>query len=423
MTTPDAYDQLLRLAELFESTGGELRSRARLGERVLQDDEVAPSAELSPDTWRVLEEQLRAATGAGGLPSRGAELDADAVVVRATVRTYRWIDELTTAAHRTMGEVASRALGYLAPEVELGGVVAAAGLIETDALERDDVAAYLGELAAEVPELLEHVHTGGGLVETLQLRALLTSGAPSGDDGRLVALGGLRALGVEAMAPDLGAALRDAAGGLVEGAPASDAPVPAVAGSAPRGLEGLLTSLAAVPGNVRVQTTASHRYIAYLPGPGGRRRGALRLVGGDHAAYAEEVVDAIHRAVADDPAARVLLVGHGQGGATAAEVAASAASDAFVVEHVVTTGSPSSLLTRVPDTVRVLSLEDRGDPVAVLGSLVNATAGNRTTVVFEGPPAAGEDPYVVGGRAADASDHPQLVAELRRLRSQGFLAG
>ena len=64
-------------------------------------------------------------------------------------------------------------------------------------------------------------------------------------------------------------------------------------------------------------------------------------------------------------------------------------SDAFVVDDVVTAGSPPPRCRGIPDSVRVLSLEDRDDPVALLGSLVNAGAANRTDVVFD---AAGCEP-------------------------------
>jgi hypothetical protein len=78
----------------------------------------------------------------------------------------------------------------------------------------------------------------------------------------------------------------------------------------------------------------------------------------------------------------------------------------------------------------VLALEDRSDPVAVLGSLVNAGVGNRLTVVFDGATEAGSDladrrgvaAYVAGGRAADAAPHPELRAAITRIRELGYLA-
>ena len=74
----------------------------------------------------------------------------------------------------------------------------------------------------------------------------------------------------------------------------------------------------------------------------------------------------------------------------------------------------------------MLSLEDRADPVALLGSLLSAGATNRLVVVFDGGDAqdGGEEPaYVVGGRAADRADHPDLRAEITRIQGLGYLAG
>ncbi|MDN4161357.1 hypothetical protein [Nocardioides abyssi] len=421
----DKYERMTRLADLFDAAGEEARSRAALGAEVLGDPDVADSAEVARASWTEVERDVLAATGEKhGLLARSAELDADALVVRATVATYRWIDELAEEASRTLGAIAGRAIGYLAPEVALGGPVVSAGLIETDALDRDGVAAYLSELAQEHPDLLEHVSGRGGLLDTLSMRSLLTVGLLAGETGRAAARGGLRALGVDELRTDLGAALRDVAGGVVDepedpAVPSGEVPG---AGGAPRGLAGLMTALEGVAASVAVERVAEGRWIAYLPGPsGGGRR--LRLVSGDPTPYAAQVVRAVEAAVGDDPAARVMLVGSAQGGVTAAEVAA--ASPSFTVEQVVTAGAPGAQVTRVPEPTRVLALEDRADPVALLGSLMNLETPNRVTVVFEAGAVDGSagSAYVVGGRAADAADHPALRAELDRLASLGYLAG
>ncbi|WP_127479255.1 hypothetical protein [Nocardioides pantholopis] len=422
----DRYEQMTRLAALFDSAGGELRRRATLGEEILADPEVADSAELSPRTWQQVEEDLRGATGRHGLLGRSAELDADALVVRATVQTYRWIDELQQIAYDTLGSIAGRAIGYLAPEVALGGTVVSAGLIEIDPDDREDVAAYLDELALSNRELLEHVSGGGGLLDGLQLRALLTVGALASDTAPLAARGGMRALGADSFATGFGPALRDIAGGLVEDVVHSEDD-PATVDSAPRGLGGLMTALAATRRAVAVQRVTESRYIAYLPGPEGTGR-RLRLVGGDPTTYTAQVLRALAAALGDDPDPRLLLVGSGQGGVSAAEIAA-APGPAFTVDQVVTAGAPAAQAAQVPDGTHVLALEDRGDPVVLLGSLLNANAPNRLTVLFDsgddgsGPePEPGDERYVAGGRAADAADHPELRAVLDRLREQGFLA-
>ena len=419
----DKYDELMRLAELFDAGGRDLRDRARLGAEILADDDVADSESLSPATYGVMAEDVRTATtGQHGLLARSVELDADALVVRATVLTYRWIDELQRAAYETLGSIAGRAIGYLAPEVALGGAIVGAGLIETDALDRDDVAGYLNELAGQHPDLLDHLTSGGGgLVETLEMRSLLTSGVPASDTGPLAATGGLRALGLEPFAAEAAAAVRDVAGGFAEH---EDTPVGSGDGPRPSGLGGLMEALAATAQSVAVHDLGGGRFLVHLPGPHGAATSGLRLVGGDHASYAARVREVLADATAGVEDARVMLVGTGAGGAVAAEIAADP-GPGYTVEQVVTAGSPGAHVPRVPESVHVLSLEDRSDPVAMLGSLLTADVAHRLTVVHDAGGAGGGQPsYVAGGHAADAAtDRPELAAELERLRRLGYLAG
>ena len=167
---------------------------------------------------------------------------------------------------------------------------------------------------------------------------------------------------------------------------------------------------------VTVHQVGDARFIAYLPGPDGAAPGVrrLRLVGADPSSYAAQAIAAIEAAVADVEDATVMLVGHAQGGVAAAEIAAAADSAGFTVDQVVTAGAPSAQVPTLPDGTRMLSLEDRGDPVAVLGSLVSAGAANRLVVVFDaGRGSGGEQPaYVLGGRAVDHASHPDLRAEI-----------
>jgi hypothetical protein len=422
----ETYQDMLRLADGFHAVGEQLRGWARVAQDVLRDPDVTDSAELSPRTYDATAESLEAAAlGRGGLLGRSLELDADALAVRATVLTYRWIDELQTAAYRSLGQVAGRAIGFLAPEVELGGSLVAAGVIETDALDRDGVAAYLGELAAANPELMEHITSGGGpLLDSLQLRALLTAGMPSGETLPLAAAGGLRAVGVAPFPVDAGAAIRDAAADLVEDLvedlPPQPVPAPAAATAMPQNIADLIGTLTQVTTSVSVRPATPGRYIAYLPGPhvaASAGAGRLRLVSGDLASYAADAARAIAETV--EPGARVMLVGAAAGGATAAALAASP-QEAFVVDQVVTVGSPSAHAPRVPESTRVLALEDRNDPVALLGGLVDAGSAHRLTVVYDASP--GEDRYLAGGRLVDAAPHPEVRAELGRLRELGYLA-
>ncbi len=423
----DKYDQMLRLADLFDGAGEQMRTMARLGADVLGDPAVEESAPLSPRTFAEAEAEIRAATtGKHGLLGRSIELDADALVLRATVLTYRWIDELQAAAAQTLGAIAARAIGYLAPEVELGGAIVAAGLIETDTLDRDGVAAYLSELAEAHPALMAHVTTGGGLLDNLQMRSLLTAGTLTGDAGRRARAGGLRAAGIAPLELGFEAALRDAAVGVAAPAPLAVARG-AGADVRPRSLADLMSALAATTDPVRVRRVGPGRYVVLLPGPfGSPMPGRLRLVSGDTGDYVGDAVAAIRAAVEpDEGTAHVLLVGGGAGGAAAVDIAA-VDDPGFVIDQVVTAGAPSAQVPRLRQDVRVLSLEDRADPVALLGSLINAGQANRLTVVYDTQVTdapAGTNPYVVGGLAADRADHPAVLAELDRLRRLGYLAG
>ena len=417
----DKYDQMLALADLFDSSGNDLRERARLGPAILGDDDVAGTGELSHATWAQAEEDIRAATtGKHGLLTRSVELDADALVVRATVLTYRWIDELQQAAYKTLGSIAGRAIGYLAPEVALGGAIVSAGLIETDALDRDGVTAYLNELAQNNPELMDHMADGGGLLEGLHLRSLLTAGAMASEYGDRAARGGLRAIGVAAFPTDAVSAFRDSAGGFVESE--QDAAATTTDSDAPHSLEDLMSRLVEEDERVSVQRVGAGRYIVYLPGSRAPSSGRLRLVGADPASQVRTVVRAIEGAITE-PDARVMLVGSSGGGALAAEVAAATGSDRFVVDQVVTAGAPSAQVPTLPPRTRMLSLEDRSDPVAMLGSLINARSTNRVTVVFDGGAAGDDHVYVAGARAADQAEHPDLRAEIERIQELGFIAG
>jgi len=429
------YDRLLALADVFDAAGAELRARSGLGAEVLRDPAVTDTADLAPTTYAQADEDLRAATtGRHGLMTRSLELDADALIVRATVVTYQWIDDLRTVASSTLGSIAGRAAGYLAPTVELGGAVVTAGLIETDALDRDEVAAYLSELATDNPELLDHVTTGGGgLLDGLQMRSLLTAGFVPGQAGRRAARGGLQAIGVAPMRSDAAATVRDVAGALVDPAAAmlddvlDDLTATATATATPRSLGELVSALLGAGDRVLVRRTAPSRYVVLLGSPGSPDPAVgegPRLIGADLAAYRLGAVRTIEGALDGDDDARVLLVGVGHGGVLAAELAAEPTSEAFTVDGLVIAGSPSAHVPRIPDRVRVLSLEDRDDPVALLGSLVNAGAPNRTDVVFDAGAAAPGEAHLAGARAADeaAEHHPDLMAELDRLRAWGYLA-
>ena len=89
----------------------------------------------------------------------------------------------------------------------------------------------------------------------------------------------------------------------------------------------------------------------------------------------------------------------------------------------VTAGAPSAHVPRIPATTRVLSLEDRADPVALLGSLINSGAANRVTVVFDAD-TIGDESALRRRRPRRRRRHPPRAApEIARLAELGYLAG
>lgn len=416
---PDPYQPMAELADLFDRAGAELRNRAALGRDSFADPAVAATAEVSPATYAAAERALTEA--ARSTLDLAVELDADTTMLRATVLTYHWIEGLQQAAGRTMGDLARRAVGFLAPEVELGGTIVSAGLIETEASDRDQVARYLSDLAVEHPELLGHV-TDLGLLEGLPTRALLTRGMPTGPELELAARGGRAAVGVAEFPIDAAAVLRDAAGDLV--APTDPSLPAAAAGIArpPAGIADLFDRLDQADDGLLVQQVPTGRWIVFLGSPPVPSRGGLRLVAGDRSSGARAAIRAIEEALSGQDAEQpthLMLVGSGAAGGVAAEVAAEPA-DSFVVDQVVALCSPASLVPGIREPSRLLCLEDRNDPVSALGSLVNAEVDHRVVALFETGDAAAPT-HLVAGRTVDRSQDPRLRAELHRLREQGYL--
>jgi PGAP1-like protein len=192
----------------------------------------------------------------------------------------------------------------------------------------------------------------------------------------------------------------------------------------PGGLADLVAALFATTRAVTVERVGVSAYVVHLPGPHGVSGVSLRAVGAAQMTYSERAIRAIESMVRGnrDAPARALLVAHGEGGAVALDVAAMAESDLFDVDRIVTVGAAGAFVPRVPAQARMLCLEERTDLGALLGSVVNAGAGNRLTVVFDGTgTATPAERYVAGARLADASDHPDLVRAIEDLRELGYL--
>ena len=140
----------------------------------------------------------------------------------------------------------------------------------------------------------------------------------------------------------------------------------------------------------------------------------LQLVAESTSAYQQAVVHALRGRVR--PGEPVMLVGHSQGGLTAAALAADpTVRKQFNITHVITAGSPIAGI-EVPPDVQVLSLENERDPVPRLDAAPNAPTAAHTSVVFDlRRESLGEhhelDAYRAGAEAVDAAtDHPSLDA-------------
>lgn len=150
----------------------------------------------------------------------------------------------------------------------------------------------------------------------------------------------------------------------------------------------------------------------------------LRTLANQSSVYERGVVQALRRAGvrSNEP---IMLVGHSQGGMIAARLAADlAAGSEFAVTHLITAGAPIGL-AKVPGSVTVLSLQNRGDLVPELDGADNPRRTNWITVSLErgGNSVLARhslQSYLAGAGDLDASADPSLLHW--RATAAGFLA-
>lgn len=447
--TTARYDDLLRLARLYDATGDALSAHAWDDKALAADGDLLASAVLAPGTFAEAEGAILAATvGPRGLAARALGLEADALVITVSVEAYRVADATVQQAFEALDYLTGYAAGAALPALALVGGVGVLAL----AASNPALTAYLAThpearqalldggdealqgLLEDNPALLQHlVNGGGGLVDGLM------SNVPPG------ARALLHLLGVDPVHPTTNDAAAELAELFVDGDPRLATPEPGDEAelAVPRTLEDLIQGVARTnlesDGVIHVQvleTADGPRWIVNLPGtddwvgdPGDARDlgSNLRLVGGDGTVYSRGIVDAM--AAAGVPrGADVMLVGHSQGGMTAVQLAADAGfREQYDVRHVVTAGSPTAQVPHVPGDTRVLSLENTGDVVPLLDGEDNPDHPHRTTVRFDGRTGSvgGNHDllvYAEGAAAADASDDPSLREQLDRMRRDGFLA-
>ena len=140
-----------------------------------------------------------------------------------------------------------------------------------------------------------------------------------------------------------------------------------------------------------------------------------RALVGEHTAYEQGVLAAMHRAGVQR-GDEVMLVGHSEGGMVAVNAARDAvASGEFNVTHVITAGAPIGLTVgAVPSPVQVLAMENRKDVVPHLDGRANPDEPNVTTAVTEHGDGTIvgdhgiESAYLAVAADVQASDNPSI---------------
>ena len=466
------YAAVRALASTYDTEGNRLRSQAGLGARTMADDDLLESALLAP--WSFAEAEaavLSATTGPDGLLVQSLAWEADALVVRVTIRAFEATDELVHATFEVLDYAVGRAAGFALAEVAVSGVLTAplwlpplvlAGgsaitvyavlppalqdrLRETGGAVGDALGADVQEWLIAHPELLQHLVNGGGgfvdgfwdgLTPTLPFGPLgVPLFTPSAEDaGQLLA----------GLYPDDGSAavaVRDDLAGR-------SGPLPV-----PSSLADVMAHLEAVNewsgdehpennGTIEIQSwTGSdgvRHHIVYLPGTDDLTTlpwamdGDVRdlptnflVVNGQSTAYAQGILQSMH-AAGIGPTDPVLLAGHSQGGIEAAWIASH--TDDFHISQVVTAGSPIAVMGDYPDHTQVMAFEHHGDVVPLLDGEDNPDAVNHVTITFDDHETDlganhGLVHYVHGAAGADRSTDPSITDQLAVLHEQGFLGG
>lgn len=443
------YEQMLALADTYETRAADFKEMAGLGARVLADGDLLESAVLSPISFAEAELQvLEATTGVDGLTVRALGIEADALGVRAVVAAFRASDEVSQHTIEMIDNAFGTVLGLAAP-LALPALLLAGGvgLASVASFAPDEhqrllrgLQRRLGQTLHDHPEVAQHLlNAGGGLLEglglpigPLDLSDGPINGATTNDAARLLAL--LLGNDTEAVVSRLDG---------IETSPEHRDP--------PRSLSGLMAALAVTnnldredPGRhgaIQIQgvvgADGQERFIVYLPGTddmaplpgdGGHARDMetnYQLIGGLDTAYGDGIAEAMRQAGL--AGREVTLVGHSQGGMVATSLAADAGfAEEFDVRHVVTAGSPTAQVPDLPPGTSAIHFENRGDAVPLLDGEDNPDQPHRTTVLFdEGDHRTaanhGLDRYTEGARAADASSHGSIRSQIDRMREDGFL--
>ena len=265
---------------------------------------------------------------------------------------------------------------------------------------------------------MDHVTTGGGgLLDGLQMRSVLTAGRLSGEPGRTrrprrAARASASADSARTSAPRCATSPAASLEPATCRSPRRPTPRARLAG-----LDGPDDD--ARPRRATAVLRAPHRagrYVAYLPGPPARD-GAGGGCGWSAATSRRTPTQVARRhraAVAGEPGARVMLVGRGQGGVRPPSSPPTAPAPAFVRRpgghRRRARRAGAAAARRRPRCSRSRTAPTRS-PCSARWSTPAPPTGSPWSSTAAGRPGRGV--YVAGARAADAADHPDAPRRAR----------
>lgn len=444
------YDDMLALGRLFGDSGDVVSGVAvEVGEiaaRLSGDTELIVASALSPGTAAEAVAGLAAAeAGPHGLVRAASDLEADALHLRLAVETYRTADRALADAAHLLDDAAGWTLGAALPVIATAPLTTPFLVLPLVLFPDGRRAALAGaqQLLIDHPGVAEHLLDGAPGLENGLLAWLGPAALPL-----LVGSGHYPTTYTQAVG-NVGLFFRDGDPAIGPAGPELDQDR-----RPPHSVRDLLEGVQrrqdrpdpknpdgkAVPGEIGIKQLITadgrSRYIVELPGtevwpltagPNARDTATnVHTMAGHDTVYMRGIEAALKQAGV--PAgADLMLVGHSQGGMTAAALAADPSFRAqYRVTHVLTAGAPIAR-DQIPPQVQVLALENRNDLVPRLDGAPNPDRPNITTVVIDhNQHDVGRNHSLVNyARDADQipTTNPSVAAWLGSATRDGYLVG
>jgi pimeloyl-ACP methyl ester carboxylesterase len=404
------YDDMEALAKVFAEAAGAVADTAIDVLRIATSDDLLASAVLSPGSFKQVMEQL--AEVEARLAARGLELEKLSLSLRAAVVAYKAVDEILSSALTGLENSVGFELGLALPLAALPAAVLLLGVEAVRDLPTfiDDLIhgrASLSDFPGRVLDTTVKDANGFVLAHPGLVQDLI--GGAAGLESGI----GVWALPLTGGVPIYGAspqnyheALQNLAGFFRDGDPIVGPGGHTQPGDdkAPNSVSDLLMGVdrrqrrgprRAVSGEIGIQRLTGAdglvRYVVQLPGteswkmPGAKVRDLstnLHTMAGGSTVYMRGIEQAMAKAHIPS-GAPVMLVGHSQGGMTAAALAADPVfRHSYNVTQVVTAGAPIARSV-IPPGIQVFAMENRYDIVPQLDGAPNPDQPNLTTVTFD----------------------------------------